>query len=119
MMLAGSPAPILLRQLVGLGLARFAEIALDGEVPAAIAVLRRNAAEEAPGLAPLPWPAQLAVIGEAWRSGEGPFKRLSDHLGLEAADLFLLGLAGGCESSFLMELALAAVQGTESGPRPS
>ncbi len=102
-----------------LGLAWYAQ-ALDDPDPA-LAAIRQDgeaAAREA-GLADLAWPGQKAEIAARWRGAEGPLPRLARALGLTQADLFLLGLALGCERRRPVALAVMALQAPLATARPT
>jgi hypothetical protein len=83
-----------------------------------LGLLRRTAQARTPDLAALPWPERRAALDAAWQRVDGPFRRLTAQRRLEQHELFLLGLAGGAESSHLIGLALAALQAPEPVSRP-
>jgi DNA polymerase III delta prime subunit len=111
-------APVLLELLVEQGLSEYATLATPAEDVPVLSLLRRTAQARAPDLAALPWPERRAALDAAWQRVDGPFRRLTTQLRLAQHELFLLGLAGGAESSHLIGLALAALQAPEPVSRP-
>ena len=111
-------APVLLELLVEQGLSEYATLATPAEDVPVLGLLRRTAQARTPDLAALPWPERRAALDAAWQRVDGPFRRLTAQLRLAQHELFLLGLAGGAESSHLIGLALAALQAPEPVSRP-
>ncbi|HVZ08885.1 AAA family ATPase [Rhodopila sp.] len=112
-------APALLDLLVCLGLAEYAE-AIEDPDPA-LTLLRQQAdtAARRAGLAELAWPAQRDRLARILADAPGALPALARHLGLTAPDLFLAGLAAGCERHRTLALAIAALQAPTTTARPT
>lgn len=117
--LAELGAPALLDLTVRLGLARYVRDIEDAEPPLRLARQDGAAAAGAAGLDRLDWAAQRAVLARAWDRTDGPLRRLAAALGLTQAELFLLGLAVGCERRRSVALAVAALQAPVAAARPT
>lgn len=65
------------------------------------------------------WPAQRDALLAAWAQACGPAATLARILDLAPPDLFVLALAGGCEQSGAVALAVAALQAPSPGSRPA
>ena len=117
--LAARGAPALLDLLVWLGLASYARRIDADEPPLQLLCHEGRMAADSAGIGHLDWPAQRVLIAEAWNGTEGPLRRLAALLALAPADLFLIGLAAGCERHRTVSLAVAALQAPFAASRPS
>ena len=117
--LAARGALALLDLMVWLGLASYARRIDADEPPLLLLCHEGQMAADAAGIGHLDWPAQRALIAEAWNDTEGPLRRLAALLALAPADLFLVGLAAACERHRTVSLAVAALQAPFAASRPS
>src|SRR5271166_3187085 len=117
--LTGRPAPELLDLFVRLGLGTYIRRIDDAEAPLKLMVQEADEAARSAGLGRYPWPDQIGLIMKAWDKTEGPLARLTNQLALKPPDLFLLGLAGGCERHRSIAMALGGLQAPHPGWRPS
>lgn len=107
--LAAPDAPALLDLMVRLGLAWYLRCIDDPEPPLRLIRQEGEAAAREAGIGRLDWADQRAALARAWDGADGPLRRLAAQLALAPPDLFLVGLAVGCERRRAVALAVMAL----------
>lgn len=108
-----------LTALVHLGVGLFGERRLSEPDPLFQALQEEYDPARTMGLPPRAWPELIACLPRQGRGWQGPVGRLARELTLGPADLFVLGLCGGTESSHWLNLAIGTLQAPDGPARPT